>query len=147
MKEILLRRGISADDGTFGILDLSGRHFRTAELPWRENKSNISCIPEGSYRVKAYKSPKFGDCFKLMDVPGRTDVLIHVGNYAGDIYKGYKSDVQGCILIGEDVISINIGGKKQRMVTNSRKKFAEFMSLAGKEDFLLIISGNVQYRG
>lgn len=144
MKELILTRTASADDGTFGTISIGERIFQTAELPWRENKSQISCIPEGSYTVNPNKSPKFGDCLRLENVSGRSNILIHVGNYAGDSSKGYKTDVQGCILIGESRVSTDVtdsNGRKltQRMVTDSKKAFKAFMDLVGKESFTLTI--------
>lgn len=82
------------DDGrTFGVLVLdNGATFQTLEHPWRNNERNVSCIPAGWYDVRPYKSPSKGMCFKVYDVPGRDDILIHIGNLL--------KDTLGCILIG-----------------------------------------------
>lgn len=81
---------------TRGVLKL-GRHVisYTLELPWRSNHRNVSCIPEGSYTVIKANSPRFGECFYFRDVPGRSGILIHVGNSL--------ADTRGCILVGLDV--------------------------------------------
>jgi hypothetical protein len=144
MREFILTRTQSADDGTFGTICIDGRVFHTAELPWRDNKFQVSCIPEGTYTVIPNTSPKFGACFRLEKVSGRSDILIHVGNYAGDSAKGYRTDVQGCILIGESCVNVDVtdgkGSKRsQRMVTDSKKAFKAFAALIGKESFKLII--------
>ncbi len=65
----------------------------TLECPWRENQVFISCIPDGSYPLVAFDSPEHPDCWVLTPVPGRTGILIHVGNEV--------KDTQGCILIGQ----------------------------------------------
>lgn len=69
----------------------------TLELPFRGNRVNISCIPEGIYVVKREYSPRWKRAmWTLQSVPGRTDILIgHVGN-------SYE-DTEGCILLGTDV--------------------------------------------
>lgn len=37
-------------------------------------------IPAGTYDVKSYSSTKHPNVFQLMDVEGRTSILIHPGN-------------------------------------------------------------------
>lgn len=65
------------------------------ELPWRENKTGISCIPEGLYPMRWTHSPRFGrKTWELVDVPERTAIRIHAGNYAGVVL----SDSNGCLL-------------------------------------------------
>ncbi len=75
-------------EGTFGkIIVPGGFECFTAELPWRDNRSNVSCIPPGLYRCGIYKSRRFGTVFHLTDVNGRTYILIHTGNLAGDVHR------------------------------------------------------------
>ena len=76
----------------------------TLELPDLGNQKNISCIPEGKYKVHRIYSPKFGNCFHLQDVPGRSAILIHRGNYT--------KDTRGCILVGMNHIDIDSDGLK-----------------------------------
>ena len=76
----------------------------TLELPDLGNQKSISCIPEGKYIVHRIYSPKFGNCFHLQDVPGRTAILIHRGNYT--------KDTRGCILVGMNHIDIDGDGLK-----------------------------------
>jgi len=74
----------------------------TLELPDLGNQKNISCIPEGEYEVHKIYSPKFGKCFHVQDVPGRSEILIHKGNY--------NKDTRGCILVGMGHADINEDG-------------------------------------
>ena len=62
----------------------------TFELPDRKNAINVSCIPAGSYPLKMIVSPKYGPVYKVHNVPGRTDILIHTGNTT--------DDTLGCIM-------------------------------------------------
>ena len=65
----------------------------TLEHPWRDNQSKISCIPLGTYQGQVQLSPHFGRYLpELLDVPGRSQILMHVGNTA--------KDTLGCILLG-----------------------------------------------
>ena len=81
------------DNATLGVMCLDGRPmFVTLEDAWRHNERGRSCIPTGIYEVVAHKSPKFGRCFQVLDVPGRSEILIHAGNT--------HEDTMGCILLG-----------------------------------------------
>lgn len=129
---------LSDDQGTIGILsipDLSWSCY-TNELPDRDNQRSISRIPAGEYQVKIRQSHKYGAIFHLQDVKGRSYILIHAGNWAGDISKGYRTDSMGCILLGYKVALLH----KQRAVTNSRTTLQTFMSKLDNKPFKLTIS-------
>lgn len=66
--------------------------LHTIEPPWQDNKPYESCIPEGVYQVEMSDSPKYGRALEIKGVPGRTDILFHVGNKV--------KDTAGCILPG-----------------------------------------------
>jgi len=70
------------------------------ELPWRDNKSSRSCIPNGTYEVKIRISPKYGRIFHVTNVQGRNWILTHSGNWAGNVDKGHRSHSEGCLLFG-----------------------------------------------
>lgn len=91
----------------------------TLELKWNDNARRISCIPEGSYTCVHHFSPTFGECFWIKDVPHRSEVLIHTGNYAGSQNpKTLRPDTLGCILVGNGLIDISGDGIVD--VVNSR---------------------------
>lgn len=71
----------------------------TLELPYLDNKTNISSIPTGVYTAKKHNSPNFNKCIKVFDVPNRTDILIHIGNIA--------DDSKGCIIVGSTFGKLN----------------------------------------
>ena len=79
---------------------------KTIELPENGNQKKVSCIPEGIYDVVKYDSPSKGPCFHVQDVPGRSYILIHKGNYAA----GTKVDTEGCILPGSHFVDLNEDG-------------------------------------
>lgn len=138
MKQVYLFRSVVSNQGTQGILITENFVCRTLELPWRNNKSNISCISPGDYIVKIRQSPKFGNVYWITNVKGRIYILIHSGNFAGDVSKGYKSHVNGCILLGQKFGMIN----NQLAVLNSRITIRKFMNFMNNEIFKLKIVGD-----
>lgn len=62
----------------------------TIELPWRDNKPNKSCIPEGTYQVEKRYSERFKRHMIIKGVPGRSLILFHPAN---DAIK----ELRGCI--------------------------------------------------
>lgn len=82
------------------------------ELPNLDNQRQISCIPEGTYTIIKHKSPKFGDCLWIQDVPNRSGILIHDKvNFVGSKNpKTGKSDLLGCIAPAEEKLDIDKDG-------------------------------------
>ena len=85
------RKGII---GSLTDLDNGNVLARTYELPWNDNKRSDSCIPAGKYKAKIKYSKRLGRCFEILDVPNRSDILIHVGND--------HEDTTGCVLVGKN---------------------------------------------
>ncbi|MDG1398081.1 MAG: DUF5675 family protein [Polaribacter sp.] len=78
-------------EGTQGMLLLNGVVIcYTIELPWIQNKRNISCVPEGLYTLQKRYSPKFNYHLHLKNVADRRLILIHPANDA-------KKELEGCI--------------------------------------------------
>lgn len=77
---------------------------KTMELPWLNNDRNISCIPEGEYEVmKEEFSPKHQyPHFRILDVPGRSGILIHKITYVRDL--------RGCVGVGQAFADLNKDG-------------------------------------
>ncbi|MEN6388839.1 MAG: DUF5675 family protein [Syntrophomonas sp.] len=101
----------------------------TLELPDLGNQKNISCIPEGKYEVHRIYSPKFGKCFHVQEVPGRSEILIHKGNY--------NKDTHGCILIGLEYADINEDGMLD--VIESTRAMEKLQNAITTDQFELII--------
>lgn len=138
MRTVYINREPSTKYGTFGVLTCPELFFGcyTAEPPWKNNRNSVSCIPTGEYTVTIRNSPKYGIIFHVRHVSGRSYILIHSGNYAGDVEKGFKSHTMGCILLGKTRGWL----KKQRVILNSRITVRKFMNLMNNEPFKLIIS-------
>lgn len=100
----------------------------TLELPWLDNKKRISCIPEGEYDVIKHVSPKFGECFWILDVPDRSEILFHSGSF--------YTNTLGCVLVGKGFTDINGDGLLD--LVHSRDTMKDLLKLLPNK-FKLII--------
>jgi hypothetical protein len=132
--KILIERLHYGDKQTVGNLYLLNnrnelvQEFWSLELPWKDNKRRISCIPEGVYKARKHNSPKHGLSLWLQDVPNRSEILIHKGNY--------YTDILGCILIGSTLMDINKDGLLD--VVNSKKSINKLMSMLEDVDGIMV---------
>lgn len=77
--------------GTNGKLECKGKSIcNTIELPWKENETRVSCIPEGKYFIKKRYSQKFQWHLEVLDVKNRSLILFHPANNA-------LQELNGCI--------------------------------------------------
>ncbi len=125
----LIRLEENQDHGTFGVLKINKEVFCcTLELPDRLNTQNISSIPAQQYICERYNSPTYGNTFKIINVPGRSSILIHAGNVV--------EHTKGCIILGQYFGKL----KENRAVLNSGKTFRCFMAMMdGADKFHLTI--------
>lgn len=122
--------------GTFGKIIVDKQLFFTAELPWRDNKPMISCIPEGVYECSWTYSSRFKRYTYLVeDVDGRAGIRFHPANFVGDREKGFKAEVDGCISLGLAQGFMN----GQRAVLGSAKAVKAFENYLAEEPFILEI--------
>lgn len=136
MRTATLQRLQTSDAGTFGELSTpDGLDLVTLEPPWRDNARGRSCLPPGDYECRWHESPTFGWVYKLQGTAPRTEVLIHAGNWAGDKSLRYKSDSQGCILLGIQRATLD----HQPAVTMSRAAVTRLVDHFQREPFLLRI--------
>lgn len=147
MRTVKIVRKESGDHGTFGVLTTDqGFTCLTGELPDHDNHPMTSCIPKGTYLVKWGHSPKYGECYHVQNVPGRSDVLIHPANLMGDKEKGYATQLLGCIALGKIMQTFEPGSvphqefhHPQKGIAQSKPTVAEFVQHLGQEEFELII--------
>lgn len=92
MKTVFLLRIATSDAGTIGDLAVDDFRCVTLELPWKNNKPDISCIPANEYICRWTLRPKHGWVYQVTNVPNRADILLHCGNF--------EKDTEGCILLG-----------------------------------------------
>lgn len=141
MSDVLLQRGDESSHGTKGtvLIFALNWHCDSLELPERGNMPGLSRIPVGIYTVKMMPSDHFKrDIYHVLDVPGRSAIEIHPGNYAGDPAMGLISHVKGCALLGR-----GYGWMQpyplQLAILNSRPTVADFEKQMGGRDFTLEI--------
>jgi hypothetical protein len=93
---IELIRDDKSEKGTHGTFFLIDKTWHSLEPPDLGNKPYESCIPQGEYDLIPFSSPKYGDCYimvnedlnvwKFEDSPGRPDdgrflcLFVHRGN-------------------------------------------------------------------
>lgn len=122
------RTDYSNPNQIIGTAAVGFKSFKTLELPDRGNARNISCIPKGTYKAVKHNSPKFGESIHILNVPNRSEVLVHYGNF--------YLDTRGCILIGIGLADINGDGIKD--VTSSKRAMRELLSLLPDEFDIVI---------
>lgn len=95
---------------------VDGVRLFTIERPWLHNERYVSCIPEGQYRLRKRWFHRGGyNTYEIVDVPGRSAILIHHGNTS--------DDVMGCIALGMDLGVV----RGKWAVIRSRQAFRLFM--------------------
>ena len=133
--KMFINRLKETDKETLGVLTLYSDlkkifECKTLELPYINNKRNISCIKKGSYIVHRRWSAKHGEHLILLGVDGRSYILIHKGNF-------YK-DTQGCILVGKQFEYINSDDELD--ISSSRQTFTNLMACVKENEITLQIS-------
>jgi hypothetical protein len=108
-------------DCTIGMLSCGDFKCFTLELPWRDNETNISCIPAGEYNYAFRSSARNGWVLELKNVPDRTNVQMHSGNF--------MRNTKGCILVGDSIKHFHRKGKPD--VSNSHKTMTRLIAVAG----------------
>ena len=140
MREAVIIRIENTDEGTFGVMAFGREHCRSLELPWRNNRRQVSCIPPGRYRCVMVTSPRFGRVYHVRDVPGRSAILIHSANLAGDERRGWTTQLQGCIAPFDRPGKLrNNTGDLQRAGLVSRPAVTRLNAWGGGQPFDLLI--------
>ena len=110
------RLAVPEDHATMGCMTFGGTTYATLE-PAKSNPQHAGhpAIPAGSYQLELRFSPDL-QCVTphLLNVPGRSDVLIHFGNYA--------KDTLGCILVA---MKEDPNGES---IDNSKEAFGQMMT-------------------
>lgn len=127
--KVRIKRAWSDERCTLGMLSIEGlTHdpFFTLENPARFTTKDAR-IPSGTYECEPYSGTKYKDVYIVKDVPGRTAILFHWGNF--------ERDTEGCILIGDGAGMMS----GQPAITGSRIAFDRFKKFIGNNSFTLTI--------
>jgi hypothetical protein len=117
--------------GTNGTLVSEGQFIcYTIELPWKENKKRVSCIPEGKYLLRKRYAPKFGWHLEVVGVRNRTFILFHPANNALRELNGCIAPVTTLSGPGRGLLSQQAFGTLKKLV---------YQQLDAKETVVLIV--------
>ena len=121
---VVIKRFEFSDKQTLGeLIVYQGKlelfHCKTLELEEDTNQVRDDCIPRGEYQVVKRWSRKFGNHFHILDVPDRSYILIHAGNY--------HTQILGCVLVGSAHRDINNDGYND--VINSKVTLIKLLNI------------------
>jgi hypothetical protein len=129
---LTLVRDTFTDKGIFGILTGDGFSCVTLEhaypMPLEHSQAFEPKLQDGSYTcvrgIHRLSNLIDFETFEITGVLGHSDILFHKGNY--------NADSEGCVLLGEKVISDSI--------TNSLVTFNKFLDFQqGCDTFQLVV--------
>ena len=123
MKEVLIVRDYEDKEQTLGRLYVRDEQgciifqCECLERSYKDNRRNVSSIPEGTYPLMLEYSNRFRkDLWEIYNVPNRSECKIHSANY------WYQ--LNGCIALGNARKDINGDGFAD--VTSSKKTMRKF---------------------
>jgi hypothetical protein len=132
--DLLLTRKEKREDGIFSVL--SNELGSVIAMTLEHSYDNEPKIPNGSFVCVRGQHRLNGmtedfTTFEITGVEGHSNLLFHWGNY--------NKDSEGCILLGQNIVTSSDGTE---MITNSRATFAKFMEIQeGLDSFLLTVKG------
>jgi hypothetical protein len=133
--ELTLNR-VYDPEGTNGEIQHEGQLVcPSIELPWRDNRRSISCIPEGRYEIRKRFTEKRGQHLLVVGVPGRSGILIHPANDA-------QRELLGCIAPVTTVIGPGRG--IQSRAANEQLKALVYAALDRQEKVFITIKSKEQ---
>ncbi|MFA9189171.1 DUF5675 family protein [Flavobacterium sp. FBOR7N2.3] len=123
-------------DGTNGKLECEGKFIcNSIELPWKNNETKVSCIPEGEYFIKKRYSKKFQWHLEIIDVENRSLILFHPANNA-------LRELKGCIAPVTKLSGPGLGLMSRKAFT--KLKELVYKALSNNESVELIVKSDSQ---
>lgn len=116
---------------TTGVIILpNGDEIFTLERPWLNNKSNVSCIPEGVYIIDRDVTGRW-QYYRVRDeqVAPRFAIELHPANYV--------QQLAGCIA---PCMKLKQIGDEEYMGVDSKKALLKIMKYFGDESWVLKIT-------
>ena len=137
MKIINIDRDDVGDSQSLGLCYVNDHNgceifsSQSIERGWLDNKSRISCIPEGTYDIRLEYSNRFEtDLYEIYGVVGRSECKFHAANFARQL--------NGCIALGKNRADIDGDGFKD--VTSSKDTMKRFhKAMNGDKQAVLIV--------
>ncbi len=104
----------------------------TIELPWRANSKQLSCIPEGRYRLNRRHSARYQWHIEVEAVPGRSEILIRPDSgLLPELLRGCIAPVSSLTGTGK--------GSRSRAACDKLKTLVYAAIAAGKDVYLHIV--------
>ena len=129
--KLLVQRNEGTGLQTLGNMTYGDFKCKTLELPWLNNKPQISCIPYGEFSCEK-KQPTAAIPYlhiTILNVPNRSGIAIHKANF--------YTQLRGCIAVGDNQVDMNKDGQKD--VTNSGATFKKLMEILPNKFKIIII--------
>jgi len=118
-------------EGSNGKLECEGKLIcNTIELPWKNNETKVSCIPEGKYFIRKRYSKKFQWHLEIVEVKNRSLILFHPANNA-------IQELNGCIAPVTKLSGPGLGLMSRKAFT--KLKDLVYQALVHKENVELIV--------
>ncbi|VTU28673.1 hypothetical protein SRS16CHR_04313 [Variovorax sp. SRS16] len=136
--EIIRDKSKAPSAGEFGMMLLDGsRICATCEHTWAENNSDVSCISEGDYELRAINSPAHGHTSVFhnpaLDVYAAPR-MIPAGKHDRSLYEihvaNWPFQLRGCVAVGQRIVEMKPHGLG---VNASTATFAMLMGKVGLE--------------
>jgi hypothetical protein len=124
-------------NSTLGTLSIKGYsktwYILETDGPGSTTVGSDKRIKAGKYTLKKYSSPKYPTAYKLFNVPGRTKILIHSGNF--------HDDTLGCLLPGKSYSKAADGNYK---TSSSKTARDEIFDIVGRYKTVKIKINNLK---
>ena len=118
-------------EGTNGKLECEGEFIcYTIELPWKNNETKVSCIPEGKYFIRKRYSNRFKWHLEIENVDHRNLILFHPANNA-------LRELQGCIAPVTKLSGPGLGLMSRKAFEKLKAKV--YKAIENKESVELIV--------
>ncbi len=119
---INVNRASASAIATMGQIKVNGINIGCSlELPWQDNKTDVSSILPGVYNAQFKIRPNGTRAIELLRVPNRTDILIHPANVPGEL--------KGCIAPGKTCGNDSTANSRDAM-----KEILDLVDFARKVD-------------
>lgn len=118
-------------EGCNGKLECEGKLIcHTIELPWKNNETKVSFIPEGKYFIRKRYSAKFNWHLEVENVKNRSLILFHPANNA-------LLELKGCIAPVTKLSGPGLGLMSRKAF--NKLKYLVYKALDQKESVELIV--------
>lgn len=139
MIEVTIKRQYESDTQTIGVLMVYSEALfvaRTFELPWRNNKRYVSCIPTGRYDCIWSHSPILS--MEAKEPISTYEVIVENRNGIRITDNRYHDAIKRCIVLGDIAVIANNDNDISKV--NSIETLKKFNAIMNQKPFSLMIT-------